>query len=304
MVFPQFMGLGGVDADGTPWTLALVSVGQAEAQPMDQRGLELTHVTQYRADLTALTGRDDYVDAAEQPHSDPPDLVMQTTSGDRVGVDMTSLVDGLRRRLEANANELLSGLYLRMPDCPRLDGWSIQISQPDSDARPPKLLDREIVSELLPALLAMEPRDHQVVLSFPLPDHLSVTPLRLPSGIEVLAYPGSSGQPRGGGSRFDLRYTHPNRVTAVQAADELVRIVTEHDKPSVQELVVTIGGPSRSGLVHPADWMFLDLVKDQPTQHSREEHHPWRYLRKVRVHDWRTGEIVDLPGWQSLGALR
>jgi hypothetical protein len=90
-----------------------------------------------------------------------------------------------------------------------------------------------------------------------------------------------SGQLYSTGLGFDVQLSRPTPTTATDVLDLLQGIVTSHDKPVIQHLIVTAGGPDRRGLRYPGEEIQAAFMAQQPGFSVRAH-----YLRTVRLHLW------------------
>jgi hypothetical protein len=77
-------------------------------------------------------------------------------------------------------------------------------------------------------------------------------------------------------------------IGAVQT--ELQRLVSDHDRGSVDELLVVIGGPNKEGISFPGEYIFGLWLREHPPQPLTARH-----ISRVTVHAWADGDSFDLP---------
>jgi hypothetical protein len=70
---------------------------------------------------------------------------------------------------------------------------------------------------------------------------------------------------------------------------ELGRVVHEHDKSSIDHLLVTVGGPNKDGYAFPAEDYLARVAVETPQPLP-----PMRHLKRVVLHFWQSGQIVEL----------
>ena len=290
------IGLLGNTNEGVP--IAIVATDapyRMMSAPGSKEAVERAHLTKYRADLVAYRGADDYL--GEPEHGpDPPDFWIGLPEGGRAGLELTQLVSGPRRDGEARTRQLLSAIDARSEDLLRLDGWTIHLwRHVDRMPAMPTSFDRKALNELVDALADADPAQH-VFGPFPegLPPEIQLPHCQLSSGYAFYASEGSTGVPRGRSAvRFDVAYHFQTDLRKDELVSELQRVVSQHDRQTQSShLIVTIGGPDQDGLGYLTERQILPLLQSP----SREEvgiPDP-RYLDLVRLHDWATGQIVQL----------
>jgi len=97
---------------------------------------------------------------------------------------------------------------------------------------------------------------------------------------------------------FELGFVFGSKHTAAVGWAELQRLVEKHDRPTVQELVVTVGGPDRMGYVYPAEEAVLDLMLTQFPAVTQPGN-----LRRVYLHGWGTGRILQVvPDFREIAS--
>lgn len=96
---------------------------------------------------------------------------------------------------------------------------------------------------------------------------------------------------------FDIGLCLESSHSATQARKELTRVITSaaHDSDGCDVLAVQVGAPDRNGLIYPTDEVIVDLAVGEMAKTPL----PLRHIRRVLIHYWRRGEVVEL---QTSGA--
>ncbi len=89
---------------------------------------------------------------------------------------------------------------------------------------------------------------------------------------------------------FELAFVYNSVHRMSSLVSEWQRLINQHDKPGIQDLLFTVGGPDRSGFVHPADALLFDFMQSDPSADVTERLH----LKRVLVHYWATGKILQM----------
>ena len=70
---------------------------------------------------------------------------------------------------------------------------------------------------------------------------------------------------------------------------EIQRLVSQHDKPGVHDLLVTIGGPDDTGFCFLTEEAFADFLLRAPVSLSTPNH-----IQRVIMHFWSQGRILEV----------
>jgi hypothetical protein len=79
-------------------------------------------------------------------------------------------------------------------------------------------------------------------------------------------------------------------VTYGSAKTNLDRIVSQHDQPQIEHLLLTAGGPDRTGMRFAGEEVIAAFLAEQPRLYIEVEH-----LQRVTLHLWSARRIVDVP---------
>jgi hypothetical protein len=303
------MGLVGATVDGAPmlaigteWPLSWLRT----IQPLPKFDLELLHLRRFSSDQVVATG--DHAFRDMQPGGDPPDVTVLTDAG-RIGVECTSLTIAERR----GAHDLFLKLRQRIQT---IDGahfaklaghviyvWFREADLPDGPPiLPHRRSDSAALDALVHALAEYTPDDE--ALRQP-PGELAPETLVMPltdtdEGARFYAVPLTGGAP---GSMlytlagFDIGLAYSTVLTAGDIWGEVQRLVDGHDKPGVDQLLITAGGPDSKGNIFPAEEAVAAFLLEHPIGLSN----PPVHIERIVLHSWATGRATTLfPAVQTL----
>jgi hypothetical protein len=297
---PAFSGVVGTTSDDARPVLAVTFewplnwLRTPEALPTFEH--EWLLLRRYSSDQALATGNPAFADV--KPGSDPPDATVQTDAG-QVGVESTALtIEGrrevhalfmqLRRRLQASEAAAFSKLAGHL-----IYVWFEAADEPLG--KPHKRSDSVALDELVQSLAEYEPQGQQLWLpSGPLPQRAPALPLANTSaGVKFYAVPLMSAVPSSmlfTIAAFELGLAYTTFITDEAAWGELQRLVDGHDRPGVDLLLISAGGPDPNGNIFPAEEAVADFAVDHPLGLSR----PPKHINTVVVHSWATGRATQL----------
>lgn len=301
--------LTGATADGLPmlaigaeWPMSWLRT----IEPLPKFHLELLHLRRFSTDQAVATGHHAFSDI--QQGNDPPDATVLTDTG-RIGMECTALTVADRRGAHSLFLKLrehiqktdgvhfakLAGhvIYVWFRDADLLDGPPIL---------PHRRSDAGALGALVRALAEYTPDDAAIqqppgqeaseTLTMPLAD--------TDEGARFYATPLTGGAP---GSMmyalagFDIGLAYSTVLTAADAWGEVQRLVDGHDKPGVDHLLITAGGPDAKGNIFPAEEAVAAFLLEHPIGLSKVPTH----IDRVVLHSWATGQATLLsPDVQPL----
>jgi hypothetical protein len=80
------------------------------------------------------------------------------------------------------------------------------------------------------------------------------------------------------------------QMSVQEATNEQLRRIREHDKPEIDQLLLTAGEPDRNGLRYPAEELLVASLLNESATAIQV-----RYIRGIWLHMWGAGACVDLP---------
>jgi hypothetical protein len=298
------MFLGGTTADGEPM-LMFSAENPDKIQGFDgeveKARLERFHLESYRADHVLQFGNAPF---EEVTAGDRPDFTV-TAGGQQVRLDCAALADHHRRlgfRLMDHLRErLIAGGGGR--DFSGVAGCLLSVWFGETlDDLPPRRWDDSIIEPLLD-VIAETKVDHAAIARLTQEVAERGFPQVMPPVIETGKTPdGSAGfvanavlGPTEGarfstGLGFEVQLHLPEQVTYRSAKANLDRIVSRHDQPQIEHLLLTAGGPDRTGMRFPGEEVIAGFLAEQPEFHVEVER-----LQRVTLHLWSARRIVDVP---------
>lgn len=298
------MFVGGTTADGEP--MLMVTAENPDKIPgfdgeVEKARLERFHLECYRADHVLQFGVAPFEEVIA---GDRPDFTV-TAEGHKVRLDCAALADHHRRlgfRLMDHLRErLISGGGDR--DFSGVAGCVLSVWFGEKlDDLPPKRWDGSIVEPLLDAIAACQV-DHGAIARLNQEIAHRGFPEVLPPVIQTGKTPDESagfvanallGPTEGArfstGLGFEVRLHLPEQVTYSGAKATLERIVSQHDQPQIEHLLLTAGGPDRTGMRFAGEEMIAGFLVEQPDLYVEVEH-----LQRVTLHLWFARRIVEVP---------
>jgi hypothetical protein len=262
--------------------------------------LERAHLEKYRLDVLTATGVLPF-DTVMQG-GDPPDFVVATPAGAE-GVECAALA--LQQRRHAYA--LFERFRTRLLDAARQEPFThladcvAAIWFGNGNKLPPPANDETAVDQLV-AMLRAAQVDRAAIAEFNAQVAQEGLPETLPLGSGAVPIfeagdagganitpldPNSLQGPFPEATGFDLRLQMTVTVTSSDVQTELERLVTNHDQPGVDRLLISIGAPNRDGLLFPGEpLVFEQLPPPAPVE--------TRHIRVVTMHGFTTGAVRDL----------
>ncbi len=297
-----FYGLLGTTGAGAP-LLAVASewplIWVRTAAPLSKFERELIYLRRYSSDQ-AIATRGNHAWGDVQPGDDPPDATVLTDAG-RMGVESTSLTVEGRRGVHGLFAQLRRGLQEAEPaEFAKLAGHVVYVWFQEPDVAGPPVMPRKrsdipAIDALIQALAEYEPETQQLLHEpEPPPQIMPELPLSdTTAGARFYAVPLLGGAP---GSMlftlagFDIALAYTTLLTAEEAWSEVQRLVDSHDKPGVDLLLVTAGGPDANGNVFPAEEAVANFIVEHPIELSHQPEH----IQRVILHSWGTGRATAL----------
>jgi hypothetical protein len=92
-----------------------------------------------------------------------------------------------------------------------------------------------------------------------------------------------------GGLGFIFLLHVPRQMSDSEMREELMRIVTSHDKEEIDHLLLTVGGPDRQGIRYPAEEVFGALLVQRDGLEVTAEH-----LDRVTLHLWSDAQVHEI----------
>ncbi len=263
---------------------------------MNKHKLEHLHLERYLTDYYMGTRKMPFGTFTDG--NDPPDFVVTDKNG-RLGVDCTqftaqerrgayALFEGLRQAIldsDRSRLEHLRGLFLFL--------WFGDPSH--APKLPPKKADAAAVGSLLGRLVQYrhDPSKGIVPCSEGMPEQAPDLGIENAPEGSFYGTPIQKAWPLSlffcsMGFELGLDYSTTHSPSSVMG--EIERLVTKHDKPEVDHLLITVGGPNRWGLVYPCEEALFDLLLGTGSLPALTTDH----IKNVTLHSWETGRIVQL----------
>lgn len=266
--------------------------------------LENYHLSRYCTDVLLATGALPYVGIT--PGANPPDFIATADPEGQLGIDCTQFTVPSRRP----ANSLFGVVRSAILQEPRerfahLAACAVYMWFGDETvgflpAPGPK--EKAKVEAIVSALADYQVDRERMLgpLGAPLPDRLPDHGLdQTVPGTTFYALPMMGAVPatpffmRTG---FELGMVFSTTHDAASVEGEIGRLVEKHDKPGIDHLLITAGGPNRDGFVFPTEEYLISLFAGPSLALPTTQH-----LSEVTLHLWANGTIIELlPAYREI----
>lgn len=267
--------------------------------------VERLHLQRYNTDRLYIDKELPYANV--MPGSNPPDFTAELADGTEVGIDVTQLTVSSRISAQARFERIQAAVLERAGgEFSRLRGHFLYVwfTDPSGDASPHD--DPEGIDDVVDALADYVPDTSWAATPMP-PPYVKVDPdVQLLSGgcrfyaVQLRdAVPASRFYEATG---FELVLAYQSSDTLASPWRELWRLVKKHDKPKIQHLLLTVGGPKANGVAFPSEALIFDAALEK-LGHPILEPAP-SHLKKVLIHTWWDGRIFEVypesKAWEPL----
>lgn len=278
-------------------------------EPISKRQLEELHLQKFSTDFYLATGERPYSEVTQG--GNPPDFRALTKSGE-CNVECTqfalerrreayALFDAIKKTiLKADPSNFshLAGLlvYVWVNTAEKL--LSLPLGRPQQEDLIRQLAAYHFVpgsGQTIGANLPLEAPDLGIATT-PAGWQFYATPILVAAPLSVFFTK----------MGFELAFVYPTEHTPEEGWQEVARLVQQHDRAEINDLVITVGGPDRMGTIHPAEEAVFDFMLDSSYAVSPV----LQYVGRVFAHGWETGRIIQVhpevkvvsPG-QFVGAI-
>jgi len=257
---------------------------------------ERLHVAKYINDYTNTTGTIIYTGITEG--GEPPDFTA-TFKETQVGLDCTQFTIASRR----TANGLFENLRNTILQGERKDFLPLKNSivymffgKEGKIALPLRKDKHSELKEVLNALKNYKVDASSITFPYgstkPMPDSFRIPYSYTQYGCTFYAVPMIGATPSSYfytsvGFELGLAYNTTHFLSDI--VSEVERIVIKHDKPAVNHLLITVGGPNEKGIGFFSEEALMEFALAQPFSMQRLS-----YIKQIHVHFWSTGRIVQL----------
>jgi hypothetical protein len=260
-----------------------------------KRVTENLHLNRFITDLAIGAGFAPFASITEG-RSERPDFICETVQGQAsINLDCTQLTLPTRR----SANALFEHLRKALLDQPRtrfakLRGCSIYAWFEGEDGKlslPFREADDDSALKLASALSEYSPRP-VLLSSSEMPTtapHLSIVET---AGCRFYAVAMADAVPTTdffAKTGFELGLAYKSYHSRQTLLHELQRVVSKHDKPKINVLLVTAGGPDHAGFAHVSEHVLAQFLLEAKIQLAKTKH-----LSQVFIHLWHTGAIIQV----------
>jgi hypothetical protein len=301
-------GLGGIslsgwEEGGEAFTTIAAQLPQKVAgfqSRVDRTVLERFHLDRYASDDLLSRGSPPF--ESIRTGADPPDFVVTAEGADhkldcvQFAFESWRAGERLFARFLERLNESASDY-----DFSGLAGTVVSIGFGHLDELPPRRGDDALVEPLL-ALMGGATVDHQAAAALAAEIQQSGFPEQFPPRTiatgrtedesamfvaNIVADPAGGQVPLDRPVSVDLQLAE--HLTVSQLVDRLQALTKDHDKPEIDWLLVTAGGPDRDGLRYPGEEMAASFLLDHAVPPIATEH-----ISRVVVHLWEGAQCREI----------
>lgn len=268
-----------------PFSLSMTPVD------LGKEALEKLHIDKFCTDFEIAMGSRPYSVLMAGPN--PPDFLARS-QGPEFGVDCSQFGLTARRSTQAAFRRVRDAIFNSVPNrFQHLSGLFVFVWA-WGDAGP---ADRPLSLDNHAALLgALESYRFDPAkmpeLGAELPREFADLDIARAAGWEFLGRPITGAAPLSpffNRMGFELGFVQNSTHTPSEGWAEVERLLRKHDSGAIQELVITVGGPDRSGLVYPSEAAVFGFMRNAlPTPIT------CAHLRRVVLHTWGTGNILQV----------
>jgi hypothetical protein len=264
---------------------------------LEKSDLERLHVARLQTDARLALGHLPFVVTGRG--GEPPDFLIELRK-QQLGLECTVLADSRRRTVEG----LFSRIRQRLLEEPRQNlthltghnviAWFVGENSLVANRLPHRANDHEAIEALVTGLRRLRPGERGEAVGPPSDYTAQLSRMGVVSsgyGCLFYAVPMRAATPVTpffAHTGFELACLYESTHTATSLAEELNRLVRQHDRPGVDWLAVTISGPRRDGLIHPTEIVLGNAFIASNIPLARPNH-----IRRVLLHFFSIGGCFE-----------
>lgn len=269
---------------------------------LTKQELERLHLNKFMTDHLLSTGRLPFNGRIRQPEPPEPDFVFES-DGNSIGVDCIQFSDARRREVHASFLAIRQAILNEPRErFAHLAGSLIYIWFGDDAylSRAYRRGDKAAITALLESLdnYHVDPERLRVPNTDPFPeDHPDWNARTVAEGARFYGVP-LAGDPNTGfclATAFELGMGFSFIEDGDSAWAQFEQLVEAHDQPGFDSVLVTVGGPDRTGQVYISEEILLDAMLGSFPRDMRKP----RHLSQIFIHSWETGLIAGLE-WPNM----
>ncbi len=276
-------------------------------EPLDKRARDLLrlkqfkermHLDRYCTDHLLATGVLPYESVANG--ADPPDFAGQAAGEDRA-IECTQFTVRGRRQAHGLFKAVRQAVLVAARDSreqfARLHGCVVYMYFGGGSGPiglPPRDTDSEAIAEIIDALAHYDadPLRLWVERGAEMPERPDLAPTTTAHGCTLYAVPMALAAPVTSffvATGFELGFGMPTTHRPAEAWEDIIRLIERKDKEGADDLLITASGPEEAGFSFPSEQWIATLGLEGPRAAPATRH-----LKRVRLHFWNTGRIVEL----------
>ncbi len=295
---PPLHGMIGHDTETKESRILITSETPIHAIPwyssVTKEKLEEIHLEKFGTDFCLARGIFPYHNARRS--DEPPDFIVDGEDKKEIKLDCTQFAVSARRQAHALFTAVRTALFEAPPNhYEHLRGLMVSVwasGKRGFNDLPPRSPERKAFLEAL--------RNYRFNPEAGITTGLGPAPIVAPQldlhstdgGWHFLATPIGVSVPaspffcRNG---FELAFHYPTDHRAKELWGELARLITKHDKPEIDELLVTVGAPDYNGFIYPSELVLYDFMLENFNITLA-----LRHIKRLFIHSWETGRIIQL----------
>lgn len=265
-------------------------------EPVTKERLEALHLSRYCTDRLVASGSLPYRAIERGGHvMRAPDFTAVDTVGKTMNIDCVQYAIAKRRHVVASF-EKIKRTVLDVPRerFARLRGSNVYMWFEDKSSLPHRTTDHRAIDEIIEALAAIEPDFTHFRQPYANPP--AVAPdfgiVRTSYGAAMyaapmrFAFPATTFFLRTG---FEMGVGYTTDHDAESEFATIKKLIDDHDKPEIDDLIISVAAPNRSGLAFNSEDLCVSFAIDIADTGVAPVH-----LSCIHVHSWYTGRIIEL----------
>jgi hypothetical protein len=261
-------------------------------EDVSKEKLEELHLAKFATDYCIATGRRRYHQLRRG--AEPPDFVA-SLDGRELSIDCIQFALATRRKAQGLFSSVRRAVRTAGPDnFEHLNGLLVYVWVDTPKQQLDLPLRHSEQQELVKALAEFRfSSEMGQTLGSGVPDQAPEMGIQQsPAGWRFYATPIISAAPSSLffiEMGFELAFNYPTEHVASDAWAEFERLILQHDKGTADELIVTIGGPDRSGYIYPGEEVLFEFMLSEGAMPKLSP----QYVKTVFTHGWESGRIIQ-----------
>lgn len=260
---------------------------------LSKKEVENLHLQRFITDYFLVTGKIEYSNIIPGDENNPPDFFCNFNEKS-ISIDCVQFTIRNRRTVNALFGKIKSKiLNVHRNYFSHLRGYIIY-TWFDNNSYPHKAQDKNAIEQIIEMLKTVKSNPKQLLIPWgELPEQApDIGAVKTEKGCGFYPIPMLRGYPVTrffNLTGFEMALSYTSAHSQEEGWIELRRLIQDHDKKEIKHLLITVGGPSKDGLVFLADetltyFMLEDSIPKLETA----------YLETIILHIWTKGTIIKL----------